>query len=189
MNTITKTARNYLYLDQTNKTENKQSTSLWKVTQRPSCYLSLGLLPLIATLVVGVSNLASYLIKKLAPENLSTTDTKTHQVSTQQLSDQQVETTPISIEEGLNTWATKEKCLNQSSDNVDKAVKCILSAYTNNEQNLRLNGLKLRTLPPEIGQLSNLKTLYLSNNQLTTLPPEIGQLSNLKTQPTHHPTT
>ncbi|MEA5552831.1 COR domain-containing protein, partial [Anabaena cylindrica UHCC 0172] len=36
------------------------------------------------------------------------------------------------------------------------------------------------SLPPEIGQLTNLQSLYLSNNQLSSLPPEIGQLTNLK---------
>jgi Leucine-rich repeat (LRR) protein len=35
-------------------------------------------------------------------------------------------------------------------------------------------------LPPEIGQLKNLRRLALYNNHLTTLPPEIGQLSNLQ---------
>lgn len=40
---------------------------------------------------------------------------------------------------------------------------------------------KLRTLPPEIGQLTNLTTLYLDRNQLSTLPPEIGLLTNLST--------
>jgi Ras of Complex, Roc, domain of DAPkinase/Leucine Rich repeats (2 copies)/Leucine rich repeat len=38
----------------------------------------------------------------------------------------------------------------------------------------------LTGLPPEIGQLTNLRTLYLHNNQLTALPPEFGQLTNLQ---------
>ncbi len=38
----------------------------------------------------------------------------------------------------------------------------------------------LTILPPEIGQLSNLKSLYLSVNNLSSLPPEIGQLSSLE---------
>jgi hypothetical protein len=37
------------------------------------------------------------------------------------------------------------------------------------------------TIPPELGQLSNLKHLYLNSNQLSgTIPPELGQLSNLQ---------
>lgn len=35
-------------------------------------------------------------------------------------------------------------------------------------------------MPPEIGQLQNLKGLDPQNNQLTTLPPEIRQLHNLQ---------
>ncbi len=44
---------------------------------------------------------------------------------------------------------------------------------------LRLNGLGLRTLPPELGQLTALKRLFLDGNQLTTLP-ELGQLTTLE---------
>ena len=44
-------------------------------------------------------------------------------------------------------------------------------------------GLRLypmTSLPPEIGQLTNLQQLNLSYNRLTRLPPEIGQLTNLQ---------
>ncbi|WP_202965050.1 leucine-rich repeat domain-containing protein, partial [Neochlamydia sp. EPS4] len=44
---------------------------------------------------------------------------------------------------------------------------------------LNLSGASLTYLPPEIGQLSQLRRFYLSQNQLTSLPAEIGQLSNL----------
>jgi len=46
---------------------------------------------------------------------------------------------------------------------------------------LVLSGNQLSTLPPEIGQLTDLEALVLSGNQLSTLPPEIGQLTDLKT--------
>ena len=45
---------------------------------------------------------------------------------------------------------------------------------------LKLDANQLTALPPEIGQLSQLKRLYLFNNLLTALPAEIGQLSQLQ---------
>ncbi len=45
---------------------------------------------------------------------------------------------------------------------------------------LDLSELKLTQLPPEIGQLSNLKELRVFLNPLTELPATIGQLRNLK---------
>ena len=42
-----------------------------------------------------------------------------------------------------------------------------------------LNGNKLESLPPEIGNLTNLTRLYLRDNQIQSLPPEIGNLTNL----------
>lgn len=44
---------------------------------------------------------------------------------------------------------------------------------------LSLGNKGLRLLPPEIGQLSELKVLSLINNRIEVLPPEIGQLSKL----------
>jgi Leucine-rich repeat (LRR) protein len=44
---------------------------------------------------------------------------------------------------------------------------------------LELDDNLLTVLPPEIGQLTNLRRLELGGNQLTALPPEIGQLTNL----------
>ena len=45
---------------------------------------------------------------------------------------------------------------------------------------LSLESNQLTSIPPEIGQLTNLTGLWLSDNQLTSIPPEIGQLRNLK---------
>jgi internalin A len=51
---------------------------------------------------------------------------------------------------------------------------------SSDEPVLVLRGLGLSRLPPEIGQLRNLKLLDLSDNLLTDLPPEVGQLPNLR---------
>jgi leucine-rich repeat protein SHOC2 len=44
---------------------------------------------------------------------------------------------------------------------------------------LYLDNNQLSSLPPDIGNLSNLQGLYLSNNRLNSLPSEIGNLNNL----------
>jgi Leucine-rich repeat (LRR) protein len=45
---------------------------------------------------------------------------------------------------------------------------------------LNLYALPLDSLPPEIGELSNLKILDLSSSNLKQLPPQIGQLKKLE---------
>ncbi len=50
----------------------------------------------------------------------------------------------------------------------------------NNLRFLELINDQLVELPPEIGQLSNLQELSPHNNQLRELPPEIGNLTNLQ---------
>ncbi len=45
---------------------------------------------------------------------------------------------------------------------------------------LDLSGLKLLSLPKEIGQLRQLKKLYLNDNQLNTMTSEIGRLTQLQ---------
>ena len=49
-----------------------------------------------------------------------------------------------------------------------------------NLRTLNISRNRLQQLPPEIRQLSNLQELYIAGNQLQQLPPEIGQLSNLQ---------
>ncbi|MBS0604617.1 MAG: leucine-rich repeat domain-containing protein [Verrucomicrobia bacterium] len=45
---------------------------------------------------------------------------------------------------------------------------------------LDLQNVALKTLPKEIGLISNLRTLLLTGNQLTALPPEIAELKKLR---------
>ena len=44
---------------------------------------------------------------------------------------------------------------------------------------LDLSGLGLKSLPPQVGNLTNLTFLDLEHNELTALPSEIGYLTNL----------
>ncbi|MBE9561738.1 MAG: leucine-rich repeat domain-containing protein, partial [Proteobacteria bacterium] len=48
-----------------------------------------------------------------------------------------------------------------------------------NVTELSLGSNQLSSLPPEIGNLTQLTKLYLIGNQLSSLPPEIGNLTQL----------
>ncbi len=47
-------------------------------------------------------------------------------------------------------------------------------------QSLYLSNNQLTSIPPELGQLTDLEESDLSNNQLTSIPPELGQLTSLQ---------
>jgi Leucine-rich repeat (LRR) protein len=49
-----------------------------------------------------------------------------------------------------------------------------------NLRTLQLRDNHLKKVPPEIGRMTNLQELNLSGNQLNEIPPEIGQLTNMK---------
>ena len=58
-------------------------------------------------------------------------------------------------------------------------LEMIEQAHKGGWKNLNLGGYKLTSLPPEIGNLTNLTELILFENELTSLPPQIGNLTNL----------
>jgi internalin A len=63
----------------------------------------------------------------------------------------------------------------------DDVLELIENVARNKQVELNLSEKLLTSLPPEIGQLTNLSTLNLSSNRLTKLPEEIGKLTNLTT--------
>ena len=60
------------------------------------------------------------------------------------------------------------------------AINLIQKTLAEKATKLDLSRLSLRQLPPEIGQLTNLRELNLVGNKLSGLPPEIVQLINLR---------
>ncbi len=60
------------------------------------------------------------------------------------------------------------------------ARRRISAAVRSGADSLNLSCMKLKTLPPEIGALTHLRTLHLWHNQLTSLPPQIGKCAQLQ---------
>jgi len=58
-------------------------------------------------------------------------------------------------------------------------LKIIDRAARDGRTELDLPGKNIKSLPPQLGTLRNLKTLSLYNNQITSLPPQLGELANL----------
>ena len=58
-------------------------------------------------------------------------------------------------------------------------LEIIGKAARDGRTELDLLGEGIKSLPAEIGQLTNLTVLYLSRNKLTSVPKELGQLTNL----------
>ena len=67
----------------------------------------------------------------------------------------------------------------QTDGEYQEALRRINEAADRGATSLTLENLVLQALPPEIGNLANLRGLSLEGNQLTALPPEIGNLANL----------
>ncbi len=64
---------------------------------------------------------------------------------------------------------------------MDEALRRIEEARNTRSTVLDLSGLGLRSLPPELFELTYLTRLYLGNNALTDLPAELAELSSLTT--------
>ena len=75
-------------------------------------------------------------------------------------------------------WTTQRAVGNTGPEEFIREI--ILHAFTTNATNLNISGKSIEVLPPEIGELKNLKTLNAYGNLLTSLPPEIGELQKLE---------
>ena len=84
---------------------------------------------------------------------------------------------PEQMRKGLQTW--QEQAPPQERRGRQKATEKILRCFESGSKSLSLDDNQLTSLPPEIGQLTQLTGLDLANNQLSSLPPEIGQLTQL----------
>ena len=65
-----------------------------------------------------------------------------------------------------------------------EALRRIEEAQVNGVTELDLSGLFLTTVPPEVGQLTNLKTLRLMSNQLTSIRKTLQDINRLVRQQT-----
>jgi len=108
-------------------------------------------------------------------------------VQSQPVQSQPVQSQPAqsqSLQKGLLDW------VNQAPTNDEKsyreiAFNSIMDCHVNGIKKLSLFG-NLTSLPPEIGQLTQLRELELRNNNLASLPPEIGQLTQLQELELHN---
>jgi internalin A len=62
----------------------------------------------------------------------------------------------------------------------NSVLHLIAEASEKQSQELKLSGMDLSNLPPEIGELTSLTSLYLRYGRIKTLPDSIGNLKNLQ---------
>lgn len=92
------------------------------------------------------------------------------------------------LSEALDAWSLFKQQLKLTKDSVvrlQREVEPYLKVKEALENPdtvtyLDLSGYDLSSLPPGIGQLTNLQTLYIGSNRLNTLPLEISKLQNLE---------
>ena len=87
----------------------------------------------------------------------------------------------IAFEEAINQWANQEIAHNPYNQaSIMVAVNIMKKVKEENITTLTLEKLNLTSIPPAIGQLTQLEYLFLSDNQIRDIPCEIWQLTQLK---------
>ncbi len=80
---------------------------------------------------------------------------------------------------GTNNCGQTRKTVEGSEMEEKELLKIIEEAARDGRAELDLTNKKIKSLPVEIGRLTNLTKLFLHNNQLTSVPKELGRLTNL----------
>lgn len=76
-------------------------------------------------------------------------------------------------------WAGSLIAYDHASKIVRQGIETGISGYFDPTFRPRNQFLRLRTIPPEIGQLENVEHLYATQQRISNLPPEIGKLTKL----------
>ena len=84
------------------------------------------------------------------------------------------------MRQGLQTWIEERALSQERRGSQETAAVLILDCFINNVPSLSLRSYDLTSLPPQIGQLTQITGLNLSHNQLTTLPPQMGRLTQIR---------
>ena len=83
--------------------------------------------------------------------------------------------------QGVDAWATQATSEDlENRENIQTAKIRIKECYRESSKELNLSFCRLKSLPAEIRELTNLNSLILGGNQLKALPEEIVKLTSLQ---------
>lgn len=80
----------------------------------------------------------------------------------------------------LNRWSQQAPHSEDRTEASRRMLHCFRNSSSASSSDLNLSGLGLTEVPPELLQLTNLRSLDLSDNPIHSLPSEFSKLRNLK---------